>query len=308
MNKIFNVFKERYPNTKLTNIRVLYGDINYCSSCFPVLTKSRPVGCGTNILSWIHYHRHFQVLNNNGANLLKKYDILYLMKRDVAIWRGTTTGIWTKNISSDDINNNGITNVSIKPDHTREIFVTKYYNSTTDLIDIGLSKCGVQTSSRCDTLNKFVKDTKTIQELLQYKFLISLEGNDVATGLKWMLASNSVVFMPQSNMESWIVESQLKPWVHYVPIKYDGSDLIEKIKHAIDNPHQMISIINNANHYMNKFLNFYEQINEASEVLKYYNDHVHYLPNKSNYMIKCDSNQNSTWLYDQLKKCNLSFQ
>lgn len=307
MTSIFDEFKQRYPDTKLTNVRVLYGDVNHCSKCFPVITKSRPVDCGLNILSWIHYHRHFQVLNDNGVNLLKKYDIPYSMKRDVAVWRGTTTGLWTKNISLDDVRLHQVPDGSSKPSHAREIFVIKYYNSTSGLVDIGLSKCGAQTASRCDFLSHLIKDDKSIQKLLEYKFLVSLQGNDVATGLKWMLASNSVVFMPESTMESWILESQLKQWVHYVPIKFDGSDLLEKIEHAIQNPHQMMSIVSNAKQYMSKFLNFYEQVNEASEILKYYIEHVHFLPEKSKYMVKCSISQNSSWLYNQLKGCNLTF-
>ena len=44
------------------------------------------------------------------------------------------------------------------------------------------------------------------RRLLQYKYLLSLEGNDVATGLKWMMLSDSVVFMPvRSEVEGYII-------------------------------------------------------------------------------------------------------
>ena len=36
------------------------------------------------------------------------------------------------------------------------------------------------------------------------------KGNDVASGLKWMLASNSVVFMPLPRVETWAMESLLQ--------------------------------------------------------------------------------------------------
>lgn len=51
----------------------------------------------------------------------------------------------------------------------------------------------------------------------------------MATGLKWMLASNSVVFMPPPRFESWAMESLLKPWAHYVPIRRDTRDLLERV-------------------------------------------------------------------------------
>ena len=62
------------------------------------------------------------------------------------------------------------------------------------------------------------------------RYLISVEGNDVATGLKWMLYSNSVVFMPPPTKETRFREGSLVPWLHYVPLAEDFTDLIEKIQ------------------------------------------------------------------------------
>ena len=44
------------------------------------------------------------------------------------------------------------------------------------------------------------------KELLKHKYLLSMEGNDIASGLKWMLLSNSVVFMAKPEHESWAME------------------------------------------------------------------------------------------------------
>ena len=41
-----------------------------------------------------------------------------------------------------------------------------------------------------------MRPKEPMKEQLTYKMLISVEGNDVATGLKWNLLSNSVVLMP----------------------------------------------------------------------------------------------------------------
>ncbi|ENT7385234.1 hypothetical protein ACXLUW_000800 [Campylobacter coli] len=35
------------------------------------------------------------------------------------------------------------------------------------------------------------------KEQMKYKFIISLEGNDVASNLKWEMNSNSLVLAPQ---------------------------------------------------------------------------------------------------------------
>ena len=45
--------------------------------------------------------------------------------------------------------------------------------------------------------------------------------NDVASGLKWMLYSDPVVFMPRPTHETWAMEGLLRPYVHYVPVEAD---------------------------------------------------------------------------------------
>jgi hypothetical protein len=58
----------------------------------------------------------------------------------------------------------------------------------------------------------------------KYKVIISLEGNDVASGLKWSLQSESVVLMPPPTQTSWVMEELLEPWVHFVPMFPNGSN------------------------------------------------------------------------------------
>ena len=60
---------------------------------------------------------------------------------------------------------------------------------------------------------------------------LNLEGNDVSTGLKWMLGSNSVVFMPSpSTAITFAMESKLVPYIRNVPVKRDGSDLLGQLE------------------------------------------------------------------------------
>ena len=55
-------------------------------------------------------------------------------------------------------------------------------------------------------------------QIVSHRFVLSLEGNDVATNLKWLLASSSVVVMPTPTKESWLMEGLLRPYVHYLPL------------------------------------------------------------------------------------------
>jgi len=71
-------------------------------------------------------------------------------------------------------------------------------------------------------------------ELLQYKALIMLEGNDISSGFKWALYSNSVVLAQTSLYTSWAMEELLEEWVHYIPLADDLSDVEEKMQWVLD--------------------------------------------------------------------------
>jgi hypothetical protein len=75
----------------------------------------------------------------------------------------------------------------------------------------------------------------TMEKQLKYKAIVLVEGNDVATGLKWALLSNSVVMMHPPSQTSWAMEELLEPWVHYIPLNEDLSDVEEKMQWVLDN-------------------------------------------------------------------------
>ena len=66
-------------------------------------------------------------------------------------------------------------------------------------------------------------------EMMAYRYIVSVEGNDVATNLKWAMASRSVVLMPRPRLETFFAEGLLQEYVHYIPIKDDCSDLVEQL-------------------------------------------------------------------------------
>ena len=94
-----------------------------------------------------------------------------------------------------------------------------------------------------------------MKQQLQSKFIISVEGNDVSSGLKWQLYSNSVVFMTKPKVCSWLMEDLLIPGVHYILLKDDYSDLEEKYNWALKNDIKCMEISKNATNYMKQFLN-----------------------------------------------------
>ncbi|MEN6617947.1 MAG: glycosyl transferase family 90 [Rikenellaceae bacterium] len=92
-----------------------------------------------------------------------------------------------------------------------------------------------------------------IDDHLEYKFILCLEGNDVASNLKWVMSSNSLAVMPKPKYESWYMEGCLIPNFHYVEINSDYSDLEERLNYYIDHPIEAQEIINNAHKYVNQF-------------------------------------------------------
>lgn len=80
------------------------------------------------------------------------------------------------------------------------------------------------------------------REQLGYKYLMDVDGNaNDWSGLFWKLYSNSVVFKVCSHFEQWYY-ARIKPWVHYVPVMQDLSDLEEKFRWALDHDDECLRI------------------------------------------------------------------
>jgi hypothetical protein len=93
----------------------------------------------------------------------------------------------------------------------------------------------------------------SVPEQLGYRYVISIEGNDVATNLKWIMASQSVCMMPKPRYETWFLEGRLEPGVHYVELRDDFADLDEKVARCEANPDEARLIVANANRHVDQF-------------------------------------------------------
>lgn len=87
-----------------------------------------------------------------------------------------------------------------------------------------------------DTIHgrQIVRPKVGVNVVQQHKIIISIEGNDVASGLKWSLQSASVVLMPPPTRTSWAMEELLQPWIHFIPMRPDGSNVEEMIQWVFD--------------------------------------------------------------------------
>ena len=77
-----------------------------------------------------------------------------------------------------------------------------------------------------------------------------LPGNDVATGLKWAMRSNSIVLMPTPDKETWLMEGRLVGWKHYVPV--DTPDEVDGVLEWLrSHDTEAQAIVRNANKWVN---------------------------------------------------------
>lgn len=134
----------------------------------------------------------------------------------------------------------------IRQSRLREAFMRKFFGHP--LFDCGV----VGRNEGCP--EAWMKQKKTIRAHLDYKFIVALEGNDVASNLKWVMSSNSVAVMTRPTCETWFMEGTLRPDYHYVEIADDFSDAEEKLLYYIEHPDAAEEIIRHAHEYVARFL------------------------------------------------------
>lgn len=105
-----------------------------------------------------------------------------------------------------------------------------------------------------DASDKRSKPFLTPVEQMRFRYIVSVEGVDVATNLKWVMASNSLCMMPAPVYETWFMEGLLKPGVHYVQLRPDCADLEDKIRHYENNRKEAEAIVRQANAHVAQFV------------------------------------------------------
>lgn len=196
----------------------LFGDIISIPST-PSLLKSRPIdGDNRNsILMKLDKVRHFIFVDDK---------MKFESKKNLLVWRGKA-----------------------HQEH-RQYFLNKFYNS--ELCNVGQI---IKNRDKDKDSVKWVKEKLSLKKQLEYKFILTIEGNDVASNLKWVMSSNSIAFMVKPKYETWFMEGTLVPNHHYVLLRDDYSDLEEKILYYSQNRDEALKIIENAHKYVDQFKN-----------------------------------------------------
>lgn len=157
-------------------------------------------------------------------------------KQNKLFWRGTSTG-------HDEIQHNKRYNI-----------ISRNFNIHPE-IDIGFSHlCQIVYDNNRHAYDRLRKGNLDKHDQLQFKFILNIEGNDASSSLPWALASNCC---PLHNYpyksETYLFGLGLEPYVHFVPINNDGSDLVEKYNWCLNNLHKCEEIARNGKKYMEKY-------------------------------------------------------
>ena len=166
--------------------------------------------------------------------------LIWNQKVNKAIFRGTATGCgFTYN-----------SNMRLK--------ATELSKKHSNILDAGIT--GNQPKLKLHAIDGvgYVKPIKFIQKIpfveqSKYKYILHLDGNVAAYRLAKSLLFNSVVLLQETGSRLWF-QHLLKPWEHYVPIKDDLSDLIEKINWCINHDKECQNIANNGRTLAKSFL------------------------------------------------------
>ncbi len=196
----------------------------------PTLVKSRPIGGG---------NQNSVMIPLEAARhfLFVRDPLAFSDKRDGIVWRGA-------------------------------VYLQKrvnFMNATAHL-----PFCDVAAVAQRPDLSYVLQPKMSFPDQLAYKFIFSIEGNDVATNLKWVMSSNSVCFMPPPEYETWFMEGTLVPGRHYVELAPDYSDLEEKYRFYLARPDLCQEIIGHANAYVRGFCDIDREMRIARAVVRRY--------------------------------------
>lgn len=180
-------------------------------------------------------------------------------KRPVAVFRGSTTGCGVTTQTNPRLKLVCLSSVGVvDPD------------DNLPYLDAGITKWNMRpraingelTTIRVDTppLDKIYNGGKKAsflspEDQAHYKYIINVDGHVSAFRISYELSLGSVVlYTDDSQYYTWITKS-LKPWVHYVPIKSDLSDIYEKIKWCKLHDTECQEIAANARLFYEEFIN-----------------------------------------------------
>lgn len=215
--------------SKAESDEVMNNTVNNSSPCQDLAKAPVHQSYRNSIIWLLNKNRHFKHTLD-----IPRYDIPWSKKVDSAIFRGELTGVQY------DSKLSAFENCERLP-RCRLVF----QNANSKLVDARVTNTFNRVPEVLSGVNMTGPKLRRF-DMLQHKGLIVLEGNDVSSGLKWSMVSNSVVLMPPPTFTSWAMEELLEPWYHFIPLLPDLSDTELKVQWMLDNQEESKRIAHRA--------------------------------------------------------------
>ncbi|KAJ1553725.1 capsule-associated protein CAP1, partial [Nowakowskiella sp. JEL0078] len=202
----------------------------YTNDILPLFSESKLSACFADIIVPSNYYFRKE---NNMVDSVSWKD-----KKPVMFWRGSTTG--GKSFSQSYVN------------YHRQRLVNITSNSTN--YDVAFTAAIQCLQPICEEMKKKYRFTQRVlfKDMMSYKYLIDVDGNTFSQRYTSFLKSNSLVF--KMTLFDEYFDGWLKPFVHYIPVSIDFSDLEEKLKWAMENDDEAQQITLNAQLFTKRFL------------------------------------------------------
>ena len=165
-------------------------------------------------------------------------------RKEIAVFRGSSTGI------SCDLDENRRLKLCKMKHHLLDVGITKlnlrprFYNKDEKLY---LSTVDV------DKLQIDLAEGLSPEQQSKYKYVINIEGHSIAYRLSLELSMGCVILLVDCHNKLWYSDL-LQEYRHYVPVKNDLSDLIEKITWCRENDDKCQEIAKNAKRFYDEYL------------------------------------------------------
>jgi Glycosyl transferase family 90 len=182
----------------------------------------------------------------------KENKVPWEQKKPIVFWRGATTGISPTGLWK-DLQRIKLCEIALNPINQ-------------NIFDIGLSgivQLSKQDASQIEGLG-YLKQFVPIKSANSYKYIVDVDGNTNAwSALFQKLLSGSVVLKVASpqNFRQWYYD-ELIPWVNFVPIEVDMSDLVEKVDWLLEHDEEARKIGENGAKLANK-LSYERELDRA---------------------------------------------
>jgi hypothetical protein len=192
-------------------------------------------------------------------------------KINKAIWRGSATG-----------------NVNVYHDwrDLPRAQLVLFSQNNPNLLDAGFTSVSQWNETALSEMQKsgFMKKIMPIEDFQKFKAIVDIDGNSWSSRFVSLLCMNSIVLKVVPNYVEYTF-FELQPWVHYVPVHGNLSNLEEMLRLATSDDKRkakMIeSIVRNANNWCRQKMTGSQMVTDMSWIINSYLEILQYEDDKS---------------------------